>query len=712
MAAQQDFWGQFEVVEYDKPQYDWGQFEQVPQNKHALETSLKKLPENNPYVQTEKYQTEQLANMLFTAEERKAIENKGEIGWWEYAKNYADLSEAVPFYGTGKQIAQTSKVYSIAKKLENGEEVTAADKSYMQDYLKKYTETQLRGTSWGAKGASMLIQAPAFIGEFIATGGVGATVGKAGIIASVKGAGAAATKAAIKAGTKIATSKALSTIAGAQAVKTIGTKAALETSAKLAGKTATQQAVLVPLYAVQNYNEKKIADGLNLTDKGSDVLYNTQKADSSASWAKSFGIGEIEILSEMSGGLLGYMAGGVTRGITTAATKIGGKVATTNVARGISAVSAKVYNSIPKEARIKLEAAAKLTNKLEKKLNTVSEKLKQPSIGFHGVAEEMGEERLGDVLKYAFDLDEKEGYLDENGNFDFDQLGSAIFPGWQQLLLEAGVFSIVGGGSFATRTVINNLKEKGYSDKEATTISQNLFEIEKENMANEILGEVKINEDITEEEVQPEADAIQMKLFGGVEMNVNNADRVREDIANNEAVQRGLSVETALAQIDKLQEGHTYKINNAGVMKFTGQYNNEGMPLFESVSKNKGNTQEISLTNKFDDVTKIEIAIEDYKQPKENKTLPNLNKQDLSLLGKKNKPVVLKTNIIEKNKQHHPEINIAEYNDILNNGLYNTGLILQTNPKGKPNYYNFIAKRSGNNDNVIIDYRKIKTILK
>lgn len=596
MAAQQDFWGQFEVVEYDKPQYDWGQFEQVPQNKHALETSLNELPENDPYVKTQKHQTEQLANMLFTAEERKAIENKGEIGWWEYAKNYADLSEAVPFYGTGKQIAQTSKVYSIAKKLENGEEVTAADKSYMQDYLKKYTETQLRGTSWGAKGASMLIQAPAFIGEFLATAGVGATATKAGIIAGIKGAGAAATKAAIKAGTKVATSKALSTIAGEQAVKTIGTKAALETSAKLAGAAATQQAVLVPMYAVQNYNEKKIADGLNLTDKGSDVLYNTQKADSSASWAKSFGIGEIEILSEMSGGLLGYMAGGATRGITTAATKIGGKVATTNVARGISAVSAKVYNSIPKEARIKLEATARLTDKLGKKLNTVSEKLKQPSIGFHGVAEEMGEERLGDVLKYAFDLDDNEGY-------SLDQLGHAIFPGFQQLFLEAGVFSIVGGGSFATRTVINNLKEKGYSDKEATTISQNLSEIEKENMANEILGEVKINEDITEEEVQQEADAIQAKLFGGVEINVNNADRVKEDIANNEAVQRGLSVDTALAQIDKLQEGHTYKINNAGVMKFTGQYNNEGMPLFESVSENRGNTQEISLTNKFDDVT-------------------------------------------------------------------------------------------------------------
>lgn len=522
MAAQQDFWGQFEVVEYDKPQYDWGQFEQVPQNKHALETSLKELPENDPYVKTQKHQTEQLANMLFTAEERKAIENKGEIGWWEYAKNYADLSEAVPFYGTGKQIAQTSKVYSIAKKLENGEEVTAADKSYMQDYLKKYTETQLRGTSWGAKGASMLIQAPAFIGEFIATAGVGATAGKGAVIAGIKGAGAAATKAAIKAGTKVATSKALSTIAGEQAVKTIGTKAALETSAKLAGKAATQQAVLVPMYAVQNYNEKKIADGLNLTDKGSDVLYNTQKADSSASWAKSFGIGEIEILSEMSGGLLGYMAGGVTKGITTAATKIGGKVATTNAARGISAVSAKVYNSIPKEARIKLEAAARLTDKLGKKLNTVSEKLKQPSIGFHGVAEEMGEERLGDVLKYAFDLDDNEGY-------SLDQLGHAIFPGFQQLFLEAGVFSIVGGGSFATRTVINNLKEKGYSDKEATTISQNLSEIEKENMANEILGEVKINEDIKEQEVIKEQVKIENAMLkGGISITENTQENTTE----------------------------------------------------------------------------------------------------------------------------------------------------------------------------------------
>ena len=511
MAAQQDFWGQFEVIEYDKPQYDenyWGQYEEVSQNKEALKNSLKELPDNDPYVQTQKHQTEQLANMLFTKDEVAAIKNKGEIGWWEYTKNFADLSQAVPFYGTGKQIAESGKVYSIAKKLENGEKVSDSDKTYMTEYLKKYAETQLRGTSWGVKGTSMLIQAPAFIGEFIATGGVGATVGKGAALAGIKGAGAAATKAAVKAGTKIATSKALSTIAGVKTVEKIGTKAALETSAGLVGKAAAQQAVLVPMYAVSNYNERKIADGLNITDKGNNFLYNTAKADSKANWAKSFGIGEVEILSELSGGLLGYMAGGVAAGITKAASKIGTKAATTNIARGITANSAKIYNTVPKDIRIKLEASARLTEKLGAQISKTAEKLKQPSIGFHGVVEEMGEERLGDVLKFAFDLDDNEGY-------SLDDFGKAIFPDWQQLLLEAGVFSIVGAGSYATRTVTNDLLKKGYSQKEAETITQNLSEIEKENLANDILGEVNINEDIKPQEVIKEEVRIENGMLQG-----------------------------------------------------------------------------------------------------------------------------------------------------------------------------------------------------
>ena len=562
MAAQttQDFWGQFEVAEYDKPQYDWEQFEQVPQNKHALETSLKELPKDDPYVKSQNYQTEQLANMLFTQDELKAIEQQGEIGWVEYrSRGFVGWSDIMPVVGTAKQAYKAGKTYTIAKKLENGEEISDADKAYMKDYLRNYVELSKRGMSWSAKGASMFVQAPAFMVEFALTGGLGEVAAKGALKAATKG----ATNLAVKGATK--------------------------TAARIAG----QEAVLVPLYATANYNERKIADGLNITDKG-DMIFDSVQAESNnkANALKAFGTAEIQIASELSGGLIGKMFSG----IGGAAAKGFSKVASTNTARGISATSAKLYNSLPKNVRVKLEASARVAEKLGKSAAETGEKMKSKGLEFHGVAEEMGEERVGDILMTAFDLDDKEGYSK-------GQWLNAIFPSHQQLLLEAGVFSIVGATSLATRTVANDLISKGYSEKEATTISQNLSEIEKENMANEILGEVKINEDITEEEVQQEADAIQTKLFGGVEMNVNTTDRVREDIANNEAVQRGLSAETALAQIDKLQEGHTYKINNAGVMKFTGQYNNEGMPLFESVSENKGNTQEISLTNKFDDVT-------------------------------------------------------------------------------------------------------------
>ena len=557
MSAQtQDFWGQFEVVEYDKPQYDeqyWGQYETVSENQNALETSLSELSEDDPYVQTEKNNTDILANLLFTPSELDDLEQQGEMGWVEYrSRGFIGWSDITPIVGTIKQGVEAGRTLSIAKKLENGEDVSDADKAYMKDYLRKYVECQKRGLKWSAKGASMFVQAPSFMIEFAMSGGLGEIAAKGAIKAATKGASVAALKGAGKA------------------------------AARIAG----QQAVLVPMYATANYNERKIADGLNITDKG-DLIFNSEQAESNnkSNAIKGLATGEIQILSEMSGGLLGKMFSGVGGAI--------GKAATTNTARGISAASAKIYNSLPKNVRVKLEACARVAENMGK----YGQKAKEAgaAVGFHGVAEEMGEERVEDILMTAFDLDENKGYSKA-------EWLSAIFPSPQQLLLEAGIFSIVGATSLATRTVFNDLKSKGYSEQEATTITQNLSEIEKENIANDILGEVKINEDITEEEVQQEADVIQMKLFGSVEMNVNNAERAKEDIANNEAVQRGLSTETALNQIDKLQEGHIYKINNAGTMRFTGQYNNEGMPLFESIKGGNG-SQEMSLTNKFDDIT-------------------------------------------------------------------------------------------------------------
>jgi len=493
MAAQttQDFWGQFEVAEYDKPQYDWEQFEQVPQNKHALETSLKELPKDDPYVKSQNYQTEQLANMLFTQDELKAIEQQGGIGWVEYrSRGFVGWSDIMPVVGTAKQAYKAGKTYTIAKKLENGEEISDADKAYMKDYLRNYVELSKRGMSWSAKGASMFVQAPAFMVEFALTGGLGEVAAKGALKAATKG----ATNLAVKGATK--------------------------TAARIAG----QEAVLVPLYATANYNERKIADGLNITDKG-DMIFDSVQAESNnkANALKAFGTAEIQIASELSGGLIGKMFSG----IGGAAAKGFSKVASTNTARGISATSAKLYNSLPKNVRVKLEASARVAEKLGKSAAETGEKMKSKGLEFHGVAEEMGEERIGDILMTAFDLDDKEGYSK-------DQWLNAIFPSHQQLLLEAGVFSIVGATSLATRTVANDLISKGYSEKEATTISQNLSEIEKENMANEILGEVKINEDIKEQEVIKEQVQLENKILqGGVSLNVNEqGEEIKEKPKN------------------------------------------------------------------------------------------------------------------------------------------------------------------------------------
>lgn len=83
-------------------------------------------------------------------------------------------------------------------------------------------------------------------------------------------------------------------------------------------------------------------------------------------------------------------------------------------------------------------------------------------------------------------------------------------------------------------------------------------------------------------------------------------------------------------------------------------------------------------------------SIEDFRNPNKDYELPRLNQGDLSKLGKEDKPVILKKNIIEKNKHNHPEVDISEYSKILTDTLVDTSEIIQVQPRKKPNYYTFI----------------------
>ena len=94
-------------------------------------------------------------------------------------------------------------------------------------------------------------------------------------------------------------------------------------------------------------------------------------------------------------------------------------------------------------------------------------------------------------------------------------------------------------------------------------------------------------------------------------------------------------------------------------------------------------------------------TIDDYKNPTKNYILPDIPAAILTKLGKKNKPVLLKKNIIEKNKLHHPDIVIGEYNRIISTALYRPTEILQPLFKTRPDHFNFIATAWPNNMVVI-----------
>jgi hypothetical protein len=78
--------------------------------------------------------------------------------------------------------------------------------------------------------------------------------------------------------------------------------------------------------------------------------------------------------------------------------------------------------------------------------------------------------------------------------------------------------------------------------------------------------------------------------------------------------------------------------------------------------------------------------------------LPGLNRETLRENGLPDKPVLLKSNIIEKNELAHPDVAHSEYKEIIGAALYRPERVLKANAE-KP-YLNFIS-RTGENKSAI-----------
>ena len=69
--------------------------------------------------------------------------------------------------------------------------------------------------------------------------------------------------------------------------------------------------------------------------------------------------------------------------------------------------------------------------------------------------------------------------------------------------------------------------------------------------------------------------------------------------------------------------------------------------------------------------------------------------------GLEDKPILLKKNIIEKNKASHPDISEEEAKRIIGNALYKPEVILKAN-RDKPAYHNFISRTDDKHSDLVL----------
>mgnify|MGYP001050083703 CR=1 FL=1 len=99
--------------------------------------------------------------------------------------------------------------------------------------------------------------------------------------------------------------------------------------------------------------------------------------------------------------------------------------------------------------------------------------------------------------------------------------------------------------------------------------------------------------------------------------------------------------------------------------------------------------------------------IEDYRNPRKDYILPGIPLIVLKKLGISQKPLVLKSNIIEKNKLNHKEVLLEDYNQILYDGIQNVDIVLKTCEDDE--YFNFIHIDEELNIQILIELSEKKT---
>ena len=408
----------------------------------------------------------------------------------EWQDNPITFSEANRFYDYedilpgGGVVAgyKALELANIAKKRASKKQLSESEEEKFNTYLDEYIEKSVRGFSWAGGMRYYGMPLLSFIPEFMATGGIG----KVAQTATVKG---------------------LEKTARMSAVRSVETEIA-----GAAANVAARSAAMIPLN-VRTAGELTLNQQVRLTPDGKAILTDAE-INPIATGLKAFGYTGAEMSSELAGARIGkYLLDPITNRISSTAYT------------AVNTLSPKLLVGLINKTKETLRPSA-----------TMSEILTRA--GWHGVLNELGEERLAETLRLYVDA----GFGEK---ITTDQVWDALVPSKDQFLIEAGLIATLGSvrtGFVAAEKFINpeqiKTAEELLTNEQAEAILEANLEIETNtetvsDVSNKLLDEYA---EIANEPLEKKRDKVIRSLEKDAEVIRKQATTFKDFIAEGGAL--------------------------------------------------------------------------------------------------------------------------------------------------------------------------------
>lgn len=362
--------------------------------------------------ETERQNQINVINSFVSPEFIEAEKKKGKVTAFETLSNAKKWGYAVPYIGTGASIGESLKIKRIQDKASEGIQLTPEEMNTYKEFVLDIASLSARGQTIPSMAFDGLLQSIPYAVEM----GVGlATAGEGVGLASLGQTGAKiGVKQTLKQGVIKTTKEAVKNKLANTTAKTL-----LRDSTIGVGKFNMKY---LPQQGVKRFGEIEVDNNLYLTPEG-EVLLNEAETNPATSALKAMAMTHIETISETAG--YAFTAGGKALG---------------------TVIHSKVLDKLPK-------SFAKNFDKLAKDVTGLTGFKALEKYGFNGLLEEFGEERVADLLKVTFNLDDQEGY-------SFDQFVGAMFPPKEQAIAELLSFALMGGAGVGIKKTADYAKYK------------------------------------------------------------------------------------------------------------------------------------------------------------------------------------------------------------------------------------------------------------